>query len=83
MRATIDSAGRIVIPREIRVAAGLDSTADVEVDIHEGVISIEAAPTEVKIVRRGKLHVMVPTKAVPPLRQSVVDSVRERVRRRR
>jgi AbrB family looped-hinge helix DNA binding protein len=83
MRSTIDSAGRIVIPRDIRAAAGLEAGMAVEIDIHDGSVSIEPAPSEIRIVRRGKLRVAVATKPTQPLRQKVVDVTRERVRRRR
>ena len=59
MKATIDSAGRIVIPRHIRDAIGLRAGTVVNVVSRDGVVSIEPAAAVVKIVRRGRLRVAV------------------------
>jgi len=84
MRTTIDSAGRVVIPRDIRKAAGLGTGAEVDIDVDdEGVISIQSAPIEVRVEKRGKLFVMVPTKPVPTMRTEEVNAVRDELRERR
>src|SRR5207247_10489118 len=55
MKTTIDSAGRLVIPKEIRQHAGLKPGMPLEVRLHEGRIEIEPASLEIKLERRGRL----------------------------
>ncbi len=81
MKTTIDSAGRIVIPSGIRTATGLEPGTVVEVAVHEGVVSIEPAAAEVRIVRRGKLRVAVLKTQSATLSEDEVRSVREQIRK--
>ena len=85
MRTTIDAAGRVVIPKDIRKAAGLEAGSEVEIDIDDdGKVFIQVVPIEVKIVKRGRLFVMVPTK--PIARKTTteeVNAVRDAIRERR
>ncbi|HEX9491730.1 MAG TPA: AbrB/MazE/SpoVT family DNA-binding domain-containing protein [Thermoanaerobaculia bacterium] len=82
MKTTIDSAGRIVIPRVIRHAIGLEPGAVVDVEARGGSISIEPAAASVKIVRRGRLRVAV-LPDVKPLSEEAVRAVRDDLRGRR
>lgn len=82
MRTTIDRAGRLVIPKPIRDAAGVTAGAELEIRVTDGRIEIEPAPLEVRLVRRGALTVAVPRKAVPALGGEVVRQTLDRVRRR-
>jgi hypothetical protein len=54
----------------------------VEVELREGVVSIEPAPAAVKIVKRGRLKVAV-TEGTPKLSEDQVRSVRDELRHRR
>ena len=80
MKAAIDSAGRIVIPREIRRQAGLKPGTEVEVRYHDGVVEIVPTFLPVRLEKRGRLTVMVPLVPVPPL---TVEEVNETLRRTR
>lgn len=60
MTSTIDSAGRIVIPRDVREAAGLEPGVPLEIRVHDGRVEIEPMPRAVRVVRRGRLSVAVP-----------------------
>ena len=80
MTTTIDSAGRIVIPRDIRNAIGLKPGATVEISVDGGVVTIAPAPMRVKIVKRGRLHIMVPEEELEPLTEDVVRAVRDELR---
>jgi AbrB family looped-hinge helix DNA binding protein len=82
MKSTIDSAGRIVIPRDIRAAAGLEPGTAVEVALRDGVVTLEPAASPVRIVRRGKLRVAV-RQEQPVLSEDEVRSARDEIRRRR
>jgi len=59
MRTTIDSAGRMVIPKAVREAAGLIPGQELDAEYRDGAIVVEPAPRKVKLVRRGSLLVAV------------------------
>jgi len=81
MKTTMDAAGRLVIPREIRRQAGLQPGMPVEVRWHDGRIEIEPAPTPVTLVRRGRFVVAVPQAAVPELSAQEVEETRDALAR--
>jgi AbrB family looped-hinge helix DNA binding protein len=83
IRTTIDSAGRLVIPKEVRQQAQIGPGMLLEVRLREGRIEIEPAPLEITIRRRGRLAVAVPRDAVPPLTSETVEETRRRLRRER
>ncbi len=83
MRTTMDSAGRLVIPKEVRQQAQINPGMPLEVRLNEGRIEIEPAPLDITIRRRGRLVVAVPHEAVPPLRSETVEETRRRLRRER
>jgi AbrB family looped-hinge helix DNA binding protein len=83
MRTTIDSAGRLVIPKEVREQAQIKPGMPLEVRLREGHIEIEPAPLDITIRRRGRLVVAVPHTAVPPLTSETVEETRRRLRRQR
>lgn len=81
MRTTIDTAGRLVIPKEIRREAGLRPGTPLDVRWKEGCIEITPAPLPVKLVRRGRLLVAVPEKEIGPLTTDAVERTRKALRR--
>ena len=83
MITTIDAAGRLVIPKEVRRQAGLEPGMRLEVRLHDGCIEIEPARLDVTLQRRGRFIVAVPTTPVPPLTVETVESTRRRVLRER
>jgi AbrB family looped-hinge helix DNA binding protein len=80
MKTTIDGAGRVVIPRDIRHAAGLEPGAAVEIDLRDGVVAIAPAPAEIRIVKRGKLKVATTKAGTQPLTTEEVESIRDALR---
>ena len=56
----MDSAGRLVIPKKVRQAAGLKPGALLEIQCRDGRIEIEPVPIELRFVRRGKFVVALP-----------------------
>jgi AbrB family looped-hinge helix DNA binding protein len=80
MKATIDSAGRVVIPKKIRDAAGLKAGTELEVRLRDGRIEIEPAYLPVRLVREGTLLVAVPEIPVEPLTVEEVRAVQEAIR---
>ena len=83
MKATIDNAGRLVIPKEIRREAGLKPGLPLDVRWENGRIAITPAPLPVKLERRGRLLIAVPRKSVASLRTETVEQVRKSLRRER
>lgn len=81
MHATIDSAGRVVIPKAIREMVGLVDQRDVEISARDGRIQIEVPPTSMRLEKRGKGLVAVPEKELPKLKATDVRDVLESVRR--
>jgi AbrB family looped-hinge helix DNA binding protein len=83
MKTTIDAAGRLVIPREIRRDAGLKPGMRLEVRWENGRIEIEPEPLPVQLVRKGRLMVAVPQRDVPTLDAETVERTRRTLRRER
>ena len=79
MKTTIDNAGRLVIPKEIRREARLVAGAPLEVRWRNGRIEIEPAPASVRLERRGRLLVAVPRKKLPKLAPETVEQTRTRL----
>jgi AbrB family looped-hinge helix DNA binding protein len=76
MRTTIDAAGRLVIPKEIRTLARLEAGTPVEVRFHDGRIEIEPAVLPVRLVRKGRLLVAMPGVEVEKLTAETVAETR-------
>jgi AbrB family looped-hinge helix DNA binding protein len=83
MKGTIDAAGRLVIPKEIRRQAGLGPGMQVEIRFDRGHIEIEPVPRPVKLVQQGHLLVAVPETDVPPLTVDLVQATLDRLREER
>lgn len=81
MKTTMDSAGRIVVPKALRDAVGLKPGQALDVRLGDGRLEIEIAPTPMKLTRRGKGVVAVPDRELPPLTAEQVRETLERIRR--
>jgi AbrB family looped-hinge helix DNA binding protein len=75
MQATIDRAGRVVIPKPAREAAGLRAGMKLDVRVRHGVIEIEPAAMPARLVPKGPLLVAEPLGEVEPLTNDVVEQV--------
>ncbi|MHA6621533.1 AbrB/MazE/SpoVT family DNA-binding domain-containing protein [Pseudonocardia sp. DLS-67] len=53
MRTTIDGAGRVVIPKQLRQAASLEPGQELEITERDGRIEIEPLSAPVQLVERG------------------------------
>jgi AbrB family looped-hinge helix DNA binding protein len=80
--STIDGAGRIVIPKAIREAAGLRAGTRLRLRWRDGRIEVEPEPRRVTVEVRGRLVVAVPAEPGPTLSETTVEETRERLRTR-
>jgi AbrB family looped-hinge helix DNA binding protein len=83
MKATIDFAGRLVIPKEIRQEIGLRPGMPLEISLRGSRIEIEPANFPVRLVRKGRFLVAIPEKRVDPLTAATVRAARKRLRKER
>lgn len=83
MKTTIDHAGRLVIPKDIRRESGIKPGMPLEVRWEKGAIAITPAPLAVKLERKGRLLVAVPNKDVPRLSSETVERTRKTLRKER
>jgi AbrB family looped-hinge helix DNA binding protein len=78
---TIDRAGRLVIPKEIREAAGIEPGMPLVVTCRDGRIEIEPRRRPVRIVQKGRLQVAISADTDDPLTREVVSATQQKVRR--
>ena len=81
MKATLDAAGRIVVPKPLRQALGLKPGQPLEIRAGDGHLEIEITPTPMRLKKRGKGMVAVPDAELPTLTAEQVRDTLERVRR--
>lgn len=81
MRATIDGAGRVVIPKDLRHRLGISGGRVLEIRERDGRIEIEPAAVPMSIEQRDGGPVAVPAGDLPPLTDEIVRATLERTRR--
>lgn len=81
MRIAIDGAGRIVVPKAVRDAMGLQAGRAIEMVFTDGRIEIELAPAEVDVEVRDGLPTILATGELPPLTDEDVRDTIEATRR--
>lgn len=81
MRTTIDSAGRIVVPKALRDELGLRGGEELEILVRDGRLELEVPPTPMRLERRGSVMVAVPERPLPSLTAAEVRATLERTRR--
>jgi AbrB family looped-hinge helix DNA binding protein len=79
METTIDRAGRVVIPKRIRDAAGLKEGTNLRIDYRDGKIEIEPKILRSKLVRRGSVTVI----SIPGAPKMSVEETNEWIRKAR
>lgn len=81
MTSTIDAAGRLVIPKRIREAAGLRAGTRVRLRLESDRVVMEPVPLSVTLERRGTMVVAVPRTPVPVMSSDdvakAIDEIRE------
>jgi AbrB family looped-hinge helix DNA binding protein len=83
MTVTIDAAGRLVIPKQIREEAEIDPGTPLEISVRDGVIEIAPKVTGVRLVRKHGWLVAEPIEPGPPLTKQRIDREIRKVRNER
>jgi bifunctional DNA-binding transcriptional regulator/antitoxin component of YhaV-PrlF toxin-antitoxin module len=81
MRVTMDSVGRLVVPKALRAELGITGPAELEVSARDGVIELAVADVPAHVEQRGSRPVIVADAAVKPLTVEDVRAAIDRVRR--
>jgi AbrB family looped-hinge helix DNA binding protein len=81
MRVSIDKAGRVVLPKPLRDALGLQPGCALEVTPVDGRVLLEPIPVPMRLVRRGRSVVARPARPLPALTVAQVRATLEAGRR--
>ena len=81
MRTTIDSAGRIVVPKPLRDELGLVGGERLEIRAHDGTLEVDVIPVPMHLEERSGVPSAVPAEPLPALTAQQVREVLDRVRR--
>jgi AbrB family looped-hinge helix DNA binding protein len=81
MKTTIDSSGRIVVPKLLRQALNIKPGQTLDIRAGDGRLEIEIAATPMTLKKRGKDVVAVPDVALPALTAEAVRETLEHIRR--
>lgn len=82
MTVTIDRAGRIVIPKEIREREGLEAGTALEITARDGKIQLELVFAPIRLERRGELLVAIADENAPALSNATVNRIVQQERDR-
>lgn len=80
MRTTIDTAGRVVIPKRIRDDLGLDGGSELELRVVDRRIEIDVPATPMRLREYDGTIVAFADREMPKLTNEVVRETLERVR---
>ena len=81
MRATIDSAGRVVIPKSLREAIGLGEGGEIEIQLVDGALLVAPPTVRKRVETRDGRAIIVAEADLPPLPDRLVRDVLDAVRR--
>jgi AbrB family looped-hinge helix DNA binding protein len=81
MRTTIDSAGRLVVPKPLRERLGLAGGGEVDLEEHDGVVEIRTAARTVSVTRKAGRPVLTVDSEVPRLTDEATRELLEQTRR--
>jgi AbrB family looped-hinge helix DNA binding protein len=80
MKAAMDRAGRLVLPKAARERAQLVPGMPLDVRVVDGRIEIEPAAAQVTLHKRSGIWVATPVESVPTLTREQVDGTVEAIR---
>jgi len=81
MRTTIDTAGRIVVPKRLREELGLSPGTELELEARDDRLEVSVPAAPVRLERRGGRLVAASNRPMPRLTADDVRATLERVRR--
>ena len=81
MKATIDAAGRLVVPKQIRASLGFKAGQELELEVRDGKLEIDVPFTEMVLRPEGKSLTAIPAQDLPPLSIDDVRETLDRIRR--
>jgi AbrB family looped-hinge helix DNA binding protein len=81
MQTAIDASGRLVVPKPLREALGLEPGQPLDVTIREGHLEIAPVPVTVHLELENDRLVAVAERPMPVLNAETVRDVLENVRR--
>lgn len=81
MKASIDHAGRLVIPKPLRDQLGINEKTPLSIEARDGEIVIAPVTPAFRAVKRGAGLVLEAEGDVPPLTAEMVREVLESVRK--
>jgi AbrB family looped-hinge helix DNA binding protein len=81
MKATIDRAGRIVVPKPLRDALSLRGGETLELTVRDGRLEAEPVATPMRLERSPDGVIAVPEMELPPLTAEQVRATLEQTRR--
>jgi AbrB family looped-hinge helix DNA binding protein len=81
MVTTIDSAGRIVVPKRLREELGFKPGQQLELNAMDGRLEVEHPTTRMHLEKRGGRLVAVADDPMPVLTQELVRKTLEQTRR--
>jgi AbrB family looped-hinge helix DNA binding protein len=81
MVTTIDSAGRIVVPKRLREELGFRPGQELELSAVDGRLEVEHPTTPMRLVKRNGRLVAVTDRPMPTLTSDMVRETLERIRR--
>ncbi len=81
MKITMDSVGRLVVPKALRAELGINGPTELEVIARDGVIELAVADVPARIEDRGGNPVIVTDGPMQPLTVEDVRAAIDRVRR--
>ena len=81
MRATIDAAGRMVVPKLLRDALGLQPGQPLDLRVRDGRLEIELASVDMRLHDGPHGPVVVPAEPLPALSAEMARDTLDRTRR--
>jgi AbrB family looped-hinge helix DNA binding protein len=81
MIATIDSAGRIVVPKPLREQLGFRPGQELELSAVDGRLEVEHPTTPIRLEKRAGQLVAVTDREMPTLTAEMVRETLEQIRR--
>lgn len=81
MKTTIDSVGRVVVPKKLRERLGLEGGETLDIRERDGILELEPAATPMVLEERDGSLVAVPDGELPTLTSDVVRETLESGRR--